>query len=88
MVPRDRFLEEVEESLIKECRGLSSAATIKHLVECGLISHPQSKAYLARKKIEDKIRQGLRKMEAMEAVADEMNCSYATIRNYTYNNYK
>ena len=43
---------------------------------------------MAHKKVEAKTKEGLPKMDAIYAVANEMGCSYATIRNYIYNNYK
>ena len=88
MTMHNKFIQEVEESLVRECRGLSSAKTIHFLLECGLLSYTNTKAYMAHKKVEAKTKEGLPKMDAIYAVANEMGCSYATIRNYIYNNYK
>ncbi len=79
---------EVEELLAGECRGLSAGRTIAYLLDRGLISYSSSRAYLARQKVEEQMGRGLSKVAAMEIVAEEMGCAYATIRNYLYHEYK
>lgn len=84
----DKFRRELEELLAEECKGLSAVRTIAHLVDCGLISFPASRAYMARHKVEELVKKGHTKVSAMEIVADQMGSSFATIRNYLYHNYK
>lgn len=82
---QDKHTRDVEERLIRECRGLSSVGTIQLLVREGLLSYPHIRAYLARRRVEEVVRkQRVGKMAAMEQVAEEMGCSFSTIRNYTY----
>lgn len=74
--------------LMERCRGLSSARTIEFLADEGLISYTHLKAFIARESVERLVARGLKKGDAMQAVAEAMNCSEATVRNYIYNNYK
>lgn len=85
MVPRDKHIRAIEELLTKECRGLSSARTIELLAEQGLLNHTAVRAFVARRKVNKKVATKMAKMEAMAEVAEEMGCSFATIRNYIYN---
>jgi uncharacterized protein YoaH (UPF0181 family) len=74
--------------LMERCRGLSSARTIEFLVNKGLISHTHLKAFIARESVERLVAKGVKKGEAMSAVAEAMGCSEATVKNYIYYNYK
>lgn len=76
------------ELLMWECRGFSAGRTIAHLMERGLISEPSSRAYIARHRVEAKMRQGLSKVAAMESVAEDIGSSFASVRNYIYHQYK
>ena len=74
--------------LLRECRGLSSCQTIEHLFDLGLLSNKRCKAYLAKRLVADFTQKGMTKMDALEATAVQMNCSFATVRNYYYYNFK
>lgn len=83
-----RHRSEIEELLTGECKGFSAGHTIVHLLDQGLLSYPSSRAYLARRKVEEQMRRGVTKVAAMEIVAEEMGCAYETVRNYLYHRYK
>ena len=83
-----RQQSELVELLQRECRGYSAGRTIAHLIDQGLISEPFSKAYVARRKVEEKVCRGVSKVAAMESVAEDMGCSFASVRNYIYHHYK
>lgn len=84
----DKNIRAAGEMLQRECRGLSSCQTIEHLFTLGLLSNKRCKAYLAKRLVAERTRQGMTKMDALEATAVQMNCSFATVRNYYYYNFK
>ena len=84
----NKHQDEIVELLAGECKGFSSARTIAYLLDNGLISFPASRAYVARSRVEEQMKKGHSKVAAMEIVAEDMGCAYATIRNYLYHNYK
>lgn len=84
----DKSRREIEEFLARECKGLSAVRTIAHLMDCGLISSPASRAYMARCKVKELVKKGYTKMDAMEIVANQMGSTFATMKNYLYHNYK
>lgn len=84
----EKYRSDVEELLAGECRGFSAARTIAHLLDRGLISFAASRAYMARRRVKELVSKGSTKVKAMEIVAEDMGCSFATVRNYLYHNYK
>lgn len=85
---KDKNIRTAGEVLQKECRGLSSCQTIERLFDLGLLSNKRCKAYLAKRLVADFTRKGMAKMDALEATAAQMGCSFATVRNYIYFNFK
>lgn len=77
-----------EALLLERCRGLSSSRTIEFLSSEGLLSHTHLRAFLVRERVQRLIDEGMKKIEAIYAVAEAMGCSEATVRNYVYYNYK
>lgn len=77
-----------EALLLERCRGLSSSRTIELLLSHGLLSHTRIRAFVAGEKVDKLLRGGMKKVEAMQVVAEEMGCSEATVRNYLYYKYK
>lgn len=80
--------EEIAQSLLKECRGLSTLHTIEHLLAQELLSPTRCRAHIARQRVQSLTRDGVPKVEAIELVAQQMGASVATIRNYVYYKYK
>lgn len=74
----------IEELLAKECRGLSATKTIALLLDHGLLSYTSCRAYEAQQRTEQRVAQGVTKQEAMMEVAEQMGCSFSTIKNYIY----
>ncbi len=85
---QNKNTKQVEELLLRECRGLSSSRTIQHLFSLGLLSDKHCKSYLARRMVSDYTSKGMSKKMAIEKTALEMGQSYATISNYIYYNFK
>jgi hypothetical protein len=78
-------LEAQSEAMLHSlCRGLSSVATIRLLMELELIDLTATKALMAQKQVEALCRQKVHKMEAMQMVAEALHCSDGTIHNYIY----
>lgn len=77
-----------ENLLMERCRGMSSARTIQFLSEEGILSHTHAKAFLARSSVAALVRKGVKKTEAILAVAEMLGCSEGSVRNYVYYNYK
>lgn len=75
---------EAVEMLVRRCRGRSPRRTIERLVKEGLCGEQECRAYVARARVEERVRLGEPKVEAMEVVASQMGCSYSTVRNYIY----
>ena len=85
---QNKTTKQVEELLFRECRGLSSSCTIRHLFALGLISENRCNAYLARRMVAELTANGETKMMAIEKTAVQLGRSYATISNYIYYNFK
>lgn len=84
MKHKDKNVGEAIELLRRECRGLSASQTIDYLAELGVLSTKHLSAVLARRLVDEYIKEGYAKMDAMERVVEDMHCSYSTIRSYIY----
>ena len=74
----------IEELLARECRGLSAGKTTAFLLDRGLLSYTCCRAYQAQQLTGQLVCQGVTKQEAMQQVAEQMGCSFSTIKNYIY----
>ena len=76
------------EQLCSECEEMSPNEVVQFFVQNNLLSQSKCKAYLARKKIRKLIAQGVPTVTSIEMVAEQMACSYETVRKYYYYTYK
>lgn len=80
-----KMQREVLDMLCCKYRGRSARQVIERLMVEGLLSDVQCKAYLVRHRVAERMRnRGEGKVEAMEKVAEQVGCSYYTVRNYLY----
>lgn len=80
-------MREALELITSICRGRSANHIIRRLLNEGLLSETQCRAFLVRHKVKELTARGHTKLDAMERVAEELGASYGTVRSYVYGRY-
>lgn len=81
---RDTFVQMVDE----QCGQLTCHEVLGWLAEHNLLSPSRCHAYIARKMVDEQLRRGLNKVNAMSLAAERLGCSYECVRKYVYYKYR
>lgn len=83
-IPERMFVQQIE----NECSAMEPMQVVDFLVKNNLLSATKCKAYVAKNRVKQLIAQGYPTVESMRMVADELACSYESVRKFFYYNYK
>lgn len=71
-------------SLIRDMQSKSSTEVLRELMREGLLNARELERRYIRREVEHRVRNGEKKMRAIEYLASEMGCSYEKARSAVY----